>query len=403
MGIIKILIIVQNLPVPFDRRVWMEATTLERANYQVSIISPQKYNYTKSYEVIENVNVFRYPLLIEAHKSPLAFLCEFGTCFLFTSYLSLKILLLKGFDIIHICNPPDIYFPLAFIYKLFRKKIIFDHHDLSPEMYLAKNLHKKESSFFFKLLIILERLTFIVSDVIIATNESHKTIAMTRGKKKESDIFVVRSGPNLSRFQNYHYDENLKNKKKYLVCYLGEMCEQDGVGEYLRQLDKYDRSFFEENVQMTFIGAGPDQIFMKNLAKNLNLDTFVNFTGRVSDSILANYLTTADLCFDTSPCNSWTDKSTMNKIIEYMAFEKTIISFDLKETKYSAGDAVVCIPKNNYNLFFKTMIELLINVKERNVRSAIGKKRFEQKMSWVNSFPNLLHAYDAAICKTSNK
>ncbi len=371
----------------------MEATTLQKNGYEVTVVCPQKYNQVKSYEVIENINIYRYPLLIEANMSPLAFLLEFTSCFLFTSFLSFKVLLSKGFDIIHICNPPETYFPLAFIYKLFGKKIIFDHHDLSPEMFLAKQKETDKNSFYFKLLLWMEKLTFRVSDIVITTNESHKKVAIERGKKKAEDIFIVRSGPDIDRFKGYEYKEEFKRGKIYLVCYLGEMCEQDGVGTFLFELKKYNSKFFQHNVQFVFIGKGPEQpnLVVKN--KEFGLQEYVYFTGRVSDLELANYLYTADLCFDTSPYNSWTDRSTMNKIIEYMAFENAIVSFDLTESKFSAREAARYVERGNYYKFLKSIEELLHDEAKRKQMAKTGNRRFKRELQWSNSIPNLIAAY----------
>ena len=389
----KVLIIVQNLPVPFDRRVWMEATTLQKNGYKVSVICPQKYSCVKSSEVIENINIFRYPLLLEANKSPVAFLFEFISCFILTSILSIKVLLTEGFDVIHICNPPETYFSLVWIYKLVGKKIIFDHHDLSPEMYLAKQKGVKEDSFYFKLLLWMEKITFKIADIVITTNESHKKVAIDRGKKKSEDVIIVRSGPDIERFKGYNFNEGLKRGKKYLVCYLGEMCEQDGVGIFLSKLKEYNSRFFKEEVQFVFIGKGPEQPNLVNKNRTLDMESYVYFTGRVSDIDLANYLYTADLCFDTSPYNSWTDRSTMNKIIEYMAFRNAIVSFDLTESKYSAGDSAVYIERDNYPQFFSVIENLLKNKTQIEQMSLNGQLRFQKELQWSNSIPNLLSAY----------
>ena len=390
----KVLIIVQNLPVPFDRRVWLEATTLQKNGYNVSVICPQKYNHKLSFEFLEGVNIFRYSLILEANQSPIAFLIEFISCFLFTGFLSIKVLLTKGFDIIHVCNPPETYFALSFIYKHLGKKIIFDHHDLSPEMYLAKQKKSNYTSFYFKLLLWMEKKTFDVSDIVITTNESHKKIANTRGKKSIENIFVVRSGPDISRFNGYKYSPSLKGNKKFMVCYLGEMCEQDGVGQFLFELKKYDADFFKTEVQFVFIGKGPEQPNLVIKSKELGLEGYVSFTGRVSDLDLANYLYTADLCFDTSPYNSWTDKSTMNKIIEYMAFENATVSFELCETRYTAEGSAIYVQRENYGQFFVEIEKLLLNDIKRQNMAKKAKERFVKKLQWNNSTPNLLAAYD---------
>ena len=336
----------------------------------------QKYSYKKSSEVIEDINIFRYPLLLEANKSPIAFLFEFISCFVLTSILSIKALFKKGFDIIHICNPPETYFPLAWMYKLAGKKIIFDHHDLSPEMYLAKQKGAREDSFYFKLLLWMEKMTFKVADIVITTNESHRKVAINRGDKEPDNVVIVRSGPDIERFKGYNFNEELKRGKKYLVCYLGEMCEQDGVGLFLSKLKEYDSSFFKEEVQFVFVGKGPEQPNLVIKSRDLGMEGYVYFTGRVSDVDLANYLYTADLCFDTSPYNSWTDRSTMNKIIEYMAFNNAIISFDLTESKFSAGDTALFIERDNYELFFKSIENLLKNKTKIDQMAAYGARTF---------------------------
>lgn len=389
----KVLIIVQNLPVPFDRRVWMEATSLQQEGYTVSVICPKKYGYNKSFEILEKINIFRYPLILEANKSPLAFLFEFISCYLFTSLLSLKVLFKVGFDVIHICNPPETYFSLAFLYKLLGKKIIFDHHDLSPEMYLAKQENAKENSFYFKLLLWMEKMTFKVSDIVITTNESHKLVAESRGEVDSGNVFVVRSGPDIDRFQGYKQIESLKQDKKYLVCYLGEMCEQDGVGPFLIELKKYNNTFFKENVLFAFLGKGPEQPNLVIKSKELELD-YVHFTGRVSDLDLADYLYTADLCFDTSPFNSWTDRSTMNKIIEYMAFSNPIVAFNLTETKHSAKDTGIYAANGDYLDFFAKVEMLLKDEEKRNIMAKFGLNRFNNELSWNYSKKNLFEAYN---------
>ena len=393
----KILIIVQNLPVPFDRRVWMEATSLQKEGFVVSVICPKKYDYNNSDEVLENVNIFRYPLLLEANTSPLAFLFEFISCFIFTSLLSLKVLYKIGFKVIHICNPPETYFSLAFLYKLFGKKIIFDHHDLSPEMYLAKQHNAKKSSFYYRLLLWMEKMTFKVSDIIITTNQSHKLVAVERGKINSKNIFIVRSGPDIDRFKGFKYIESLKQKKPYLICYLGEMCKQDGVGLFLTELNNFNSPFIKENVQITFIGKGPEQPNLVKQSMQLGLESYVNFTGRISDLDLANYLYSADLCFDTSPYNSWTDRSTMNKIIEYMAFSNPVVAFNLFETKYSANQAGLYADNGNYEDFFKKIEYLLENKKVREKMAAVGTTRFNNELSWTFSKRYLFEAYNMVL------
>jgi glycosyltransferase involved in cell wall biosynthesis len=392
----KVLIIVQNLPVPFDRRVWLEATTLQQNGYDVSVICPKKYGYNKSHEVLEGVHIFRYPLVIEGNRSPFAFLLEFTSCFAFTAYLSVRVLFSVGFDVIHICNPPETYFPLAFFYKILRKKIIFDHHDLSPEMFIAKGYGASKDSFFYRLLVLMEKLTFKVADAVITTNESHKRVAMERGKKRCDRIFVVRSGPDMERFSGFAYDGRLKEGKEFLVCYLGEMCEQDGVGIFLRELSSLDSKFLRESVHFAFIGKGPAQADLAKEAEALSLWN-VRFTGRVTDLELANYLSTADLCIDTSPYSEWADRSTMNKIIEYMAFSRPVLSFDLTESIRTLGDRSLVAKPGDYEDFFSKIVSILGDADLRIRVGTSNRKRFLDALSWRYSVPNLLKAYDAVF------
>ena len=281
----RVLIIVQNLPVPFDRRVWLEATTLTEAGYSVSVICPKAKGFNAGFEELEGVHIYRYPLPIDAH-SPAGFIAEFVWCFLCTFVMSLRIALFgRGFDIIHVCNPPETYWPMLYLYKLFGRRIIFDHHDLSPEMYAVK--FEKDSGFVYRALLFMERMTFRVADVVIATNDSHKQIAIERGGKHPDDVFVVRSGPDLTRFKRYPPDPSWKKGKRYLLAYLGEICKQDGVDHLVRALKTLRVEYGRNDVHCVFIGGGPHQPAIKAYADELGVGDISTFTGRVSDVSLA--------------------------------------------------------------------------------------------------------------------
>ncbi len=342
----KVLIIVQNLPVPFDRRVWLEATSLNHAGYQVSVICPKgkKGKYQAGHEVLENVHIYRYPPAPEA-RGTLSYLFEFVYCWLMTSLISIRVWLSRGFDIIHACNPPETFFLLGLFYKLFGKRFIFDHHDLSPEMYLAKGGNR--DGYLYKGLLWLERQTFKSADVIITTNQSHKKIAMRRGGVPEDKIFIVRSGPDLHRLQVLDPEVSLKGGFSYLACYLGEMCPQDGIDYLLRAIQVITRDMQRVDVKFVLMGGGPSLEELQQLNSKLGLDLKVVFTGRVSDDDLCRYLSTADICLDPDPYTEWADQSTMNKIMEYMAFGKAIVAFDLKEHRFSAQNAAVYAPPND--------------------------------------------------------
>jgi len=308
----RILIIVQNLPVPFDRRVWQEAISLERAGYDVAVICPRKGSYTQRYEVLEGIEIYRYPLIYEAAENVLGYFVEFLYCWLATLFLSIRVYLYRPYQVIHACNPPDTYFLLALLYRPLGVKFIFDHHDLSPEMYLAKG--KSRRSWLYKGLLFLERWTFKTAHHIIEVNESHREIAMKRGGVPESEVTIVRSGPYAFWTNVKHADASLKNGKKHLVAYLGEMCVQDGVDHLLRSI-KHFQGTYENDSHFVLIGGGPDQRRMREMAEDLELNNGITFTGRIPDEELWTYLSTADVCVDPDPWPPWTNMATMNKQI----------------------------------------------------------------------------------------
>lgn len=394
----RVLIIVQNLPVPFDRRVWLEATTLQKAGYRVSIISPKgdRKAYSKPYEVLEDVAIYRYPAPPEAWSVP-GYVFEFVYCWIMTAFLSLRVLLRRGFDIIHACNPPETYFALALLYKVFGKKFVFDHHDLSPEMYVAKGGSK--DGIFYKGLLLLESLTFKVADVVITTNQSHKEIAMQRGGKQEEDIFIVRSGPDLERLKLVDPQPDLRDGKKYLVCYLGEMCEQDGLDYLLESIEHLVHVRGRRDIKFTLIGGGPMVPELNRMKAKLGLEEWVEFTGRVPDLDVQRYLSTADVCVDPDPYTEWANQSTMNKIMEYMAFGKPIVAFDLREHRRSAQDAAVYAKPNSTEEFAGLLESLLDNPEKREDMGVIGLRRVHEELAWRFSQPNLLLAYESVQSK----
>lgn len=388
----KILIIVQNLPVPFDRRVWLEATTLEKAGYDVSVICPKGKHgqFQEGHEVLENVHIYRYPAPLEA-EGLLGYLGEFTYCWLMTTILSLRVWSTRGFDAIHACNPPETYFLLAWPYKLIGKDFVFDHHDLSPEMYVAKG--GKKGGLLYRLLLLLERLTFKTADVVLTTNQSHKRIALERGGVSPDRIFIVRSGPDLERLHPLTAEPRLKQGRQYLGCYLGEMCPQDGVDRLLYAIEHVVRVIGRQDTTFVLMGGGPALPELRHLSHDLDLDDWVTLTGRVSDRDLCRYLSTADVCFDPDPYTEWADQSTMNKIMEYMTFGKPIVAFDLTEGRFSAQAAAVYAQPNDVEEFAQLINDLLNDEPRRQAMGCFGRQRVETALSWEHSAPVLLRAY----------
>jgi glycosyltransferase involved in cell wall biosynthesis len=391
----RVLIVVQNLPVPFDRRVWLEATTLTRAGYSVSVICPKMKGYNKGREELEGVEIYRYPLPIDA-QGTFGFMAEFAWCFVMVTLLSFRVALFgRGFDVLHVCNPPETYWPLAAFWRLFGKVFLFDHHDLSPEMYAAK-FGRSEGSLF-KALLFLERMTFRVAQVVVTTNESHKRIAVERGAKHPDDVYVVRSGPDLSRFTVHERSSDWHNGKPFLVAYLGEICKQDGVDHLVRAMRTLRDEFGRRDVHCVFMGGGPHQPAVARYAAELGMDNCCTFTGRVSDEDLCRILSSADVGVDPGPKNAWSDKSTMNKVVEYMFFGVPLLAYDLHEARVSAADAGFFVEPNNERALAAGIARLLDDPATRQRMGEIGRHRVRTSLAWSYSEPPLLAAYEHAF------
>jgi glycosyltransferase involved in cell wall biosynthesis len=390
----NILIIVQNLPVPFDRRVWQEATSLRRAGFGVAVVCPKKKMYTTSYEQLEGVDIYRYPLLYEADKGVLGYFVEFVYCWLASLWEAGKAYWHRPFQVIHACNPPDTFFALAMLFRPLGVKFVFDHHDLCPEMYVAKG--RSRTGLLYRGLVLLERLTLRSADRVIAVNESHRKIAVTRGGVDETKVKIVRSGPRRAWAEIMAVDPELKRGRKYLVTYLGEMCEQDGVDHLLRAISHYVVSY-EQDTLFVFIGGGPDQQRMKVMASEMGLGDWVHFTGRVPDELLWRYLGTADLCVDPDPLTEWSNLSTMNKIIEYMAFGRPIVAFDLAEHRRSAGEAAVYVEPNDDTQLGVAIRDLLLDEERRQTMGHYGQHRFSTGLAWEESEKVLVALYSELL------
>ena len=328
-----ILIVVENLPVPFDRRVWQEANTLMENGAKVSIICPKMKGYTKSFETINGIDIYRHALPVEA-KGVWGYLLEYSMALFWESFLSFKIYCKKRFHVIQGCNPPDLIFIVALFYKLFGVKYVFDHHDINPELYIAK-YNKK--GLFYKFLLLVERLTFKTANYSIATNESYKEIAIRRGKMPADKVQVVRSGPKLNRLKLGDGDIKYKKGRKFLIGYVGVIGEQEGLDLLLESV-KYIVAK-RNDVQFGIIGGGTELEKIKQQTQDMGLGDYVDFYGRVDDETMVDVLNTSDLCVNPDRPTEMNNLSTMNKIMEYMALKKPIVQFDLKEGRLSALEA----------------------------------------------------------------
>jgi glycosyltransferase involved in cell wall biosynthesis len=386
-----VLIIVENLPLPFDRRVWQEASTLRDSGYKVSIICPTGKGYEKRYEIIDNIHIYRHPLPFEADGA-MGYLLEYSTALFWEFKLAWKVHRTRGFDVIHACNPPDLIFIVALFFKLLGKKFVFDHHDINPELYEAK-FGKRD--IFYRLMLFFERITYQTADVSIATNNSYKHIAIKRGGMPEDKVFVVRSGPSLDRLKILPPVESLKNGRRYLLGYVGVMGKQEGIDLLLQSLSYIVHTLRHDDIQLGLVGGGTEIENLKQMACDLNISEYVTFTGRVPDSDLLKMLNTADVCVNPDIANEMNDKSTMNKIMEYMALGKPIVQFDLTEGRVSAQQASLYAVKNDPVDLAKKIIELLENTELRAEMGAFGQKRVKDELEWKHEVPKLLAAYEA--------
>ena len=386
----RVLILVENLPSPFDRRVWQEATTLRDAGYQVSIICPTGKGYEKKFEAIDGIDIWRYRLPTEADGAA-GYAIEYATALFWTFVLSWRVFFGRGFDVIHACNPPDLFFLIGGFFKLFGKRFLFDHHDANPELYEAKFGRR---DFFYRLMLAVEKMTFRTADVSIATNQSYRRIAIERGGMEPERVFVVRSGPSLERLKVLPPDDSLKGGKRYLVGYVGVMGKQEGIDYLLKAAAHIVHDFKRTDVHFGLVGGGTSLDEMKALARDLGVADYVTFTGRVPDADLLAMLNTADVCVNPDVANDMNDISTMNKIMEYMALAKPIVQFDLTEGRFSAQQASLYARRNDAFDFAAKICELLDDPARRAAMGEFGRRRVENELEWRYEVPKLLAAYE---------
>ncbi|MGD1892454.1 MAG: glycosyltransferase family 4 protein [Cyclobacteriaceae bacterium] len=386
-----VLIVIENLPAPFDRRVWQEATTLKEEGADVSIICPKMKGYTDSYEKIDGIEIYRHPLPTEGHGA-IGYLFEYSIALFWELILSVKIFLKKRFHVIHGCNPPDLIFLVALPFKLLGVKYVFDHHDINPELYIAK-FEKK--GLFYRAMLLFERLTFRAADYSIATNESYRRIAIERGKMKPENVKVVRSGPSLKRLKLTSGNESYKKGRNFLVGYVGVIGVQEGL-DLLLDSDQYVVKRRKDD-QFAIVGGGTALDEIRLLADDLGLSDYVDFYGRVSDEKLVDVLNTCDVCVNPDKPTEMNNLSTMNKIMEYMALKKPIVQYDLKEGRASALEASLYAKNHDTIDFAKKIMWLLDHEEERTKMAEFGYDRVLNQLSWEYERINLIDFYRKAF------
>ncbi|HEY7010224.1 MAG TPA: glycosyltransferase family 4 protein, partial [Jatrophihabitantaceae bacterium] len=383
------LIIVQNLPVPLDRRVWLECQALIAAGYRVSVICP-KGPGDPARQTIDGVHIYKYAPP-PATTGALSYLVEFVYCWLRTAMLSLVVWRAQGFDVVQACNPPDTYWALARLYRLAGKKFVYDQHDLNPEVFRSRFGEPRGpvARAQFAGLLWLERRTYRTADHVIVTNESYRRVAMERGGRTKDDTTVVRSGPNTARMRPVEGSPELKMGRRYLLAYLGIMGPQDGVDVALRVVDRLVHGLGREDVHMVLMGFGDSFDDLVALSKELKIEDYVTFTGRVGPTEIARYLSTADIGISPDPFNPLNDVSTMNKTMEYMSYAVPVVAFDLAETRISGGEAVEYVPARAVvdaaaiEEFAAAVVRLLDDPELRADMAVAGRRRAESSLDWA--------------------
>ncbi len=379
-----ILMLLENNPYPQDGRVRREATALVKGGYRVSVIAPGKREQPRR-ETVSGVNVLRYSMPPDGDGA-VGYLREYSVSLFWALWLAIRLWLRDPFAVIHAHNPPDLYVLVALLFKPFGVKFIFDHHDLSPEMYMAQG----GGGVLLRLLRFFERLSLRVADHVISTNESYKQVAFEHGGKTSEHVTVVRNGPDLQRVKVAPPDPKLR-EKGHLIGYVGEMGHHDGVDYLLRALRLLRDE--RDDFHAILIGTGPAWEGLRQMVTTLGLEDCVELTGFVSEERLWRVLNSAEICVDPDPANPFNDRSTMIKMTEYMALGKPVVCFDLTEHRRTAGDAARYIADNDIARFAQTLAELFDDPDQRAVMSQIARQRAETQLAWHLQAPHLLNVY----------
>ena len=391
------LLLVENAPVPLDRRVWNEARELERNGFRVTIISPKnkKVGLTKSRETLEGVDIIRFPMPFGGAKKT-DFIAEYSWALLACYFHALRLFAKDKFEIVHVANPPDIFFGLKWLLGPLGVKFIFDQHDLSPETYQSK-FDEERKDLVARVLGWMEKRSYNAADAVIVTNESYRERAVGRGQQADDSVFTVRNSPDMALFHPRPAKPELKGDFEHLVVFIGNMGYQDGVHVLLEAASHVRKDKGREDIGFVIMGTGDSWDFLQQRHEELELGEGVRFLGYVSDEVMLDYLASADVGAAPdldSPLNAI---STMIKTMDYMAMGLPLVSFDLKESNVSAGDAALYARDHSAQAFGDAIIELIDDPEARKQKAKIGQERIAGPLSWNHSASNLLAAYEHSL------
>lgn len=394
----RVLIILEGLALSRDRRAWSQATTLAKNGYHVSIITPGESD-EPAYDEIGGIYVYRYPSPPE-RQGKVGYLMEYSYSFAQACRLAWRVHREQGFDVIQAANPPDILYLIARFYKIFFKKgFVFDHRDISPEIYRYRFGNSRQSMMV-RLLLWLERCSYKAADVVMTVNESVKSLAAARNHTDASRIFVVRCGPDIEKFHAVEPDEAMRMGRKHLVCYVGIMGAHDGVEYLVRAADHVINTRGRNDVSFVIVGYGDALDGLRELSQSLGLADYIRFTGMIrDDKLLLGYMSTADVCVSPEPKNDLNDRCSFVKIAEYLAVGKPVVAFDLIEAKNSAQDAALYATPNDVSDLGDRIIELLDDPERREAMSESALRRSREFLCWAHSEKHLLAAYDALFTR----
>jgi glycosyltransferase involved in cell wall biosynthesis len=386
------LIIVENMPVPADRRVWQEATTLREAGYTVSVICPKGKGYSKAYEQLDGVHIYRHGLPAES-SGALSYLIEYAVALYSEFTLSLIVARRHGFDVLHACNPPDLIFLIAIFHKLFfGKKFLFDQHDPAPEIYEVKFGRR---DYLYRLMSLFERCTFRCADGSLATNETMKELAVERGGMPADRVWIVRSVPDLSRFSGIKPDVAARRGFRYLVGYVGMIAVQDGVDLLVEAMAHIVKTLRRPDVGCLIIGDGPEIGRLKALADERGIADNVEFAGYITGEPLPAKLGACDVGVVPDPPTACNVKMSMIKVYEYMALGLPIVQFDLKQARSDAGAAALVVAEATPQALGEGILSVLEDEAAREQMANYGRERARRAFHWGVEKKSLLAAYAA--------